>query len=215
MARALKGIMTLCLALGLTSLASGQGQDRQQPREPPVLGPVLSNPEVRKELKLSEEQVGKLKDALVKVTEKFKDDVAKFQRMSPEEQQKKMKAFSEDSNKAISGVLDAKQWKRFKQIQWQINGVGALQDQDLQKELKLSDDQKKKLDDIFNDANKKLQEMMKSRETPQEQYRTLFQDVDKKVNAVLTEDQQKNLKDLKGPPFQASRPAGPPPPSDR
>lgn len=203
MARILKGTLALCLALGLTSIALGQGQQRPQPRDSTALGPFLSNPDVQKELKLSDEQINKLKDSIGKVLEKYKADMANFQRMSPDEQQKKMKAFSEENNKAILGVLDAKQKKRFKQIQWQVSGDWSLQDPELQKELKLSDEQKKKLDGIFNEAQKKTQELIKSRETSQEKYKALYEDAGKKANEVLTEEQQKNLKELKGPPFQA------------
>ncbi|HTU88548.1 MAG TPA: hypothetical protein VMF69_00485 [Gemmataceae bacterium] len=211
MARTLKGTLTLCLALGLTSIALGQ--DRQQPREPSPLG-LLGIPDVQKELKMSEEQIGKLKDALGKMREKYKEDEAKFRQMSPEEQQKKIKAISEDHNKAIASVLDAKQWKRYKQIQWQLSGMGALQDPELQKELKLSDEQKKKIGGLFDDGVKKIQDLYKNRdESPQKQeekYASIIKDVEKRVNDVLSEAQQKNLKELKGPEFRLSSPSTPP-----
>lgn len=210
MARMLNEILTLGLILGLTSIALGQGQAQQRPKDA-ALGPLLSNPDVQKELKLSEEQVGKLKDALGKVIEKYKDDFAKLQQLSPEEQQKKLMAINEEHKKAVAGTLDAKQWKRYKQIQWQSDPLGSFQDPDLQKELKLSDEQKKKLDGIFTDAGKKMQEMSRSRETTRESFQAFLKDVDKKANEVLSEEQQKNLKELKGPPFQPSRPASPPP----
>lgn len=216
MARALKEIGTLCLILGLTSIALGQQQDRrqpQQPQQPSVLGP-FANPDVQKELKLSEEQIGKLKDALNRVMEKHRDDFAKLQQMSLDEQQKKMMAINEEYNKAVVGVLDAKQWKRYKQIQWQSDPIGCLQDPDLQKDLKLSDEQKKKIDGVFNDANKKIQDMMKGGERSPEKFQAVRKDVEKKANEVLTEEQQKNLKELKGPPFQVSRQT-PPPPRER
>jgi hypothetical protein len=204
MARALKGTLTLCLALGLTSFAWGQGQ-----LQPSVLGPVLSNPDVQKELKLSEEQISKLKDALNKVMDKYKDDFAKLARMSPEEQQKMMRALIDDSHKAMAGILDAKQMKRLKQIEWQIAGVNALQDPDLQKELKLNDEQKKKLDGLFNDANKKMQQLFQSQERSPEKYQAVVKELEEKANSVLSEEQQKNFKELKGPRFQFSLPSPP------
>lgn len=200
----MKGIGTLGLVLGLTSMA--WGQDRQQPKEPPALGPVLSNPDVQKELKLSEEQIGKLKDALGKVWEKFTRDFGKNQQMSFEELMQKRKEISKDGNKAIAGVLDAKQLKRYKQIEWQMAGIGALGDPELQTELKLRDEQKKKLDGIFADFEKKMYEMTKNREVSREKYRAAGQDAEKKANEVLTEDQKKNFEELKGSPFQFSQP---------
>ena len=209
MARALKETLTLCLALGLTNIALAQGQDRQLPPQLSVLGPVLSLPDVQKELKLSEEQIGKLKEALGKVRDKYKDDFTKFAQMSPEEQKKKMKELSKDGNKVMAGILDAKQLKRFRQIEWQMAGVGALGDPQLQEELKLNDEQKKKLDGVFKDAEKRMQEMIRSRESSPEKFQAFFKDLEKKANDMLSEEQQKNLKELKGPPFQLSRPNTP------
>jgi Spy/CpxP family protein refolding chaperone len=216
MARALKEILTLCLILGLTSIAPGQQQDRRQPpqQQPSVLGPVLSNPDVQKELKLSEEQISKLKDALDKMWGKYREDFAKSPPRSPEEQQKKMREISSDGNKIIAGILDAKQLKRYRQIEWQMAGIGALGDPQLQDELKLSDEQKKKLEGIFKDAEKRMQELYRNRETSPEKYQALAKDVEEKANGVLTEEQQKNLKKLKGSPFQFSR-QPPPPPRER
>jgi len=213
MARVHKETLTLCLVFGLASLALGQGQDRQQPQQPqqPSALGLLAIPDVQKELKLSEDQLSKLKDSLNTVMDKHKDDITKLQQLPPEEQKKKMMVINEEHNKAVAGVLDAKQWKRYKQIQWQLDPIGSLQDPDLQKELKLSDEQKKKIDGFFNDANKKVQEMMKNRETSREKYQTVVKDLEKKTNDVLTEDQQKNLKELKGPSFQFSPPPQRPP----
>ncbi len=205
MARALKGTLILGLALGLANLAWGQGQQPNPPTQQPVLG-VLSLPDVQKELKVSEEQLNKLKDALGKMMEKYKDDFTKLPRMTPEEQQKKIKVIMEDSHKVMAGILDARQMKRLKQIEWQMAGIGALQDPELQKELKLSDEQKKKLDGLFNDANKKVQEMMRSQERAPEKYQAVVKDLEAKANNVLTEEQQKSFKELKGPKFEFSQP---------
>lgn len=216
MARAMKAILTLCLTLWLTNVAVAQGQNRPQAPQPPGLDPFFSNPDIQKELKLSDEQINKLKDAMSKVMDKYKDDFLKLAQMAPEEQQKKMRAVSEDSNKAVSGVLDAKQWKRYKQIQWQILRVAAFQDTELQKELKLSDEQKKKIDTAFNDANKRMQEMMKNREPSPEKFQAVVTDLEKKANDVLTEEQQKNFKELKGPEFKfTTLPGGQRPTSGR
>jgi len=213
MARLLMRSVTLALFLGLTSIALAQ---QQQPNQPPTLGPVLSNPDVQKELKLTDEQIRKLKEAFGKVGEKYKEDFAKFRTMSQEERVKKMMEFSKDNNKAMAGILDAKQLKRYRQIDWQIAGIGALGDPILQKELKLSDEQKKKLNDIFLDVEKKMEEMSKnpgaSREEFQKKLAAFVKDVESKANAVLTDDQKKSFKELKGPKFEFSRPAPPPQP---
>ncbi|HTU16679.1 MAG TPA: hypothetical protein VMG10_01345 [Gemmataceae bacterium] len=215
MAQQLQRTLTLCLVLGLTSMALAQ-----QERPPEIAGParLLFVPDVKKELKLSDEQVGKLKDVLGKVMTKYKEIFEKFQKSPPsqEEAEKTIKAFHDDSWKAIKGVLDTKQMTRFQQILWQQGRVGALQDPDLQKELKLSDEQKKKLDGMFKDAGKQIRELSKnrgvSREEMQKKSDAVEKELDAKVNGVLTDEQKKKLKELKGPKFEFSRPAPAPQP---
>jgi hypothetical protein len=198
------------LALGLATLALGQ-QPRQQPPQPNVLGP-LADPALQKELKLSDEQITKLKDALNKVMGNHKGTLERLQQMPPEEQQKKMQAIQDDSQKAIAGILDEKQMKRFKQIMLQMNGVAALMDPQVQKELKLSDEQKKKLDGVFNDGQKRMQDMARtpgaSREEFQKKYEAILKDIEDKTNGVLSEDQKKSFKEMKGAPFEAAQPKG-------
>jgi hypothetical protein len=144
--------------------------------------------------------------------DRYKDDFAKMQRMSPEEQQKKFQEISQEGDKAVAGVLDARQMKRFRQIEWQMQGIVALADPTLQKELKLSDEQKKKLEDVFKEAGKKQQELMRNpgatRDEAQKKHEAFVKDVEEKANGVLTEEQKKNLKELKGPAFQSPQQKG-------
>jgi Spy/CpxP family protein refolding chaperone len=212
MARMLKRTLTLCLILGLTSIALAQPAQQPQPQ---IAGPggVLFNPDVKKELKLSDEQLSKLKDGLGKVMTKYKAEFEKFQKAppSPEQAEKTIKAFHDDSWKAIKGVLEAKQATRFQQILWQLGGINAFQDPDLQKELKLTDEQKKKIEDVFKDSGKKWQELENKRENSPEKYQAIMKDAEGKVNGLLTDEQKKKLKELKGAPFQFSPPPSPQP----
>ena len=209
MSRTLKAILTLCLALLPTSLAVAQAQPK------PIIGvgTMLFHPDIQKELKLSDEQLSKLKDVLGKVMVKYDDVLAKFQKAppTPEEAEKLSKALTEDSQKAIAGVLDAKQVKRFKQILWQSIGITSLLDPEVQKELKLSDEQTKKLTEIFKESGKKWLEMVKKPE-PEEKFKALIKELEDQATGVLTEEQQKSYKELKGPKFELSPPPPPPPP---
>ncbi|MGH7173854.1 MAG: hypothetical protein ACRELG_26535 [Gemmataceae bacterium] len=210
MSRMLKRTVTLCLVLGLTSMALAQQQ------RPGIAGPgaLLFNPDVKKELKLSDEQLSKLKNGLGKVMTKYQPHFEKFKKSPPtaEQAEKISKAFEDDSWKALTSVLDGKQTKRFQQILWQLGGLNALQDPDLQKELNLKDEEKKKLEVIFKARGKKLQELQSKRETSREKYEAVVKEAEEKINGVLTNEQKKNLKELKGPKFEFSRPAPPPPP---
>ncbi len=199
----LKLSLVAALALGLTTVAQAQRQGFF-----PGPGGMLMNPGVQKELKLSEDQMSKLKDALGKVRDNHKDDFGKIQEMSNEDRQKLMKTVGDESRKAIAGVLDDKQMKRFKQIQWQLGGAEALNDPEVQKSLKLNDDQKKKLKTIFDDRNKKMQELFQGGnvEGGREKFQALRKETQEKANAVLTDDQKKSWKEMKGTEFEFERP---------
>jgi hypothetical protein len=231
MSRSVKNLLTLGLALGLVNVVLAQGKQQA------IFGPgsLLFHPDVQQELKLSKEQTGKLEEVLGKVMTKYTPDFEKFAKTppTPEEVQKIQIALHEDSNKAIAGVLDDKQYRRFKQIGWQMLGIGSLLDPDMQKELKLSDEQKKKLEDIGKDAakkglelNKKLQsdEQSKKGEDPaerakryrqaKEQYDAINKEAETKAHEVLTEDQKKGYKEAMGEKFTVKPvlPPTPPPP---
>jgi hypothetical protein len=197
---ALKAALTLGLAVGLMTAAYAQGQGRGGSGP----GGLLTNPGVKKELKLTDDQVKKVEDALAKVQDKHKDDFARFREMSREERQKTMRAFAEDYNKAVAGVLDANQMKRFKQIQWQLAGFGALEDPEVQKTLKLSDDQQKKLTVIFEESGKKMQELFRGGnvEGGREKFDKIRKETEEKANGVLTDEQKKQWKEMQGEPFK-------------
>ncbi len=201
---AVKGALTLCLMVGLMAAAQAQGPQRGGPGP----GGLLMNPDVKRELKLTDDQLTKLQDALGKVQDKHKDDFARFREMSNDERQKVIRSISEDYNKAVAGVLDEKQMKRFKQIQWQIAGVGALEDPEVQKALNLSDDQKKKLVAVFEDANKKAQDLFRSGnvEGKRDEFEKLRKDAEDRAYNVLTEEQKKKWKEMQGEPFRPGPP---------
>jgi hypothetical protein len=209
MARKLMGLLILTLGLGLTSFALAQQQGAPGP------GGLLFHPDVKRDLKISNEQAGKLQAALGKVLDKYKADFAKFEKNPPSQKdaEKTMKAFHEESDKAVAGVLDAKQLKRFQQIEWQVNGVGALYDPELQKVVKLTEEQKKKLENIFREHGQKIQQLQQRGERAPEKYEAVVKETQDKVNGMLTEEQKKSWKEAQGSKFEFSRTA--PPPSEK
>ncbi len=210
MSRLLKAALSVGLTLGLLSVAFGQG------KPPAILGPgsLLFNPDVQKELKLTKEQSGKLEEALGKLATKYQAEFVKFIKAppTPEDVQKLQLAIHEDSNKVIAGVLDGKQYKRFKQIGWQMLGMGSLLDPEMQKELKISDEQKKKLEDIGKEAAKQGLELAKKGERSKEKYDAITKEAETKANEVLTADQKKGYKEAMGEKFNFTPPASPPVP---
>jgi len=110
----------------------------------------LMAPNVQKDMKLSEAQVGKVQDVLRETGEKHRDEFAALQDASQEERQTKMqaisKAISEEVKKALS--LSEAQSKRYDQIALQQRGLQAFLDSSIATKLNLTDDQKSKIREI-------------------------------------------------------------------
>jgi Spy/CpxP family protein refolding chaperone len=216
-------VMAGALAL-LCSAVTAQEQEKKKRQGPPgggfgFGGPgfLLRNDSVQKELKVSDDQKTKLKEAVEKVREDHKGDFAKLQDVPEDQRMEKageiMRAQAKDYYKAAAGVLDDKQIKRLKQIDIQQQGTRALSDPDIQKGLKITDEQKKKILAISEEQGKKMRELFGGgfNEETRKKMADLRKETEDKVNAVLTDDQKKTLKEMKGEPFEIKferRPGG-------
>ena len=197
--------VTACLMLGLVSVALAQ---RGGMGFGGGLGFLAMNPSAQKEIKVTDDQKDKLKDAMTKVREDHKDDFAKFRDLSQEEKQKLMKTFSDESDKALGKVLDDKQMNRLRQIGLQQQGAAAFGNPEVQKKLKLTDDQKEKIKTINEDFDKERGEIFQSmqgggdREEAMKKFATLRTETLDKVKTLLTDDQKKTWESMTGAPFE-------------
>lgn len=200
-----KVLLTASLTLGLTGFALGQ---RQGPGFNNGPGRLIADPGVQKELKLTNPQLGRIRVALARVMQAHREDLAKLRDASLVERMQIMRVVGEDSRKAIGGILDAKQMKRFKQILWQQGGVRVLLDPEVQKELKITEDQREKLREVAQGALKQLQELFQggNAQGAQEGVEKIRKDAQAKAEALLTDEQKKTLKEMKGEPFALQRP---------
>jgi hypothetical protein len=175
-------------------------------------GPMLlRNKSVQQELKLSEEQAKKINEVIQEVFGKHQDEIATLREQGAEQgfekMQELMKKVSEETRKALAGVLQPDQEKRFKQIELQLQGARAFQEADVQNALKLTDEQKEKLKTIDQDAAKEMQNL-RSQGGPgnfQEGLRkvnALRKEATEKAQSVLTEDQKKTWADMTGKTFE-------------
>ncbi len=175
-------------------------------------GMLLGNKSVQEELKLAKEQVDKAQEELQKIREKQKEAFAKLRDLSQEERQEKFQEFSKtataETNRIAAAILKPEQLKRFKQIELQQRGYQAFTDPEIQKTLKVTDDQKDKLKTITEDTAKETRELFQSAQGGGN-----FQEVGKKMQAlrkealervtsVLTADQKKAWKEMTGEPFE-------------
>jgi len=177
---------------------------------------LVNNEAVQKELKLSEEQVTKGKEALQSITEKYAEEFAKLRDLDQDERRAKMPELmakqSEETYAALEKAWKPEQVKRLKQIGVQQQGLQAFMSPTVDKVLKLTDDQKEKIRSLQMEQGEEMQglrgggggdpaEMMKKITTMRKEFTG-------KALALLTPEQTKEWKELTGDPFDVPMGAG-------
>lgn len=187
---------------------------------------LVASKTVQADLKLTEEQVGKLKtwgeEFGRKQFEGMRERFQELQGLEPAERQAKMAGWqaeaSEKAYKELAEVLKPEQVTRMKQIEVQAAGPRAFAMPAVQTALKLTDDQKDKLRDaqqamqrevfeLMQDAGfrpgqpldpAKVQEMTKKRLGLEKEFMT-------KAKAALTAEQQDAWKGVTGEPIDVAK----------
>jgi hypothetical protein len=173
---------------------------------------------VQKELKLTEEQVGKVKEAVQQVMGKHSDSFAKLRDLSNEERREKgaeiTRVISDDTLKAVGEVLKPEQVKRLKQIDLQNDGERAFARPEVQKALNLNDEQKEKIKTISEDASKERRSVFQGGNFQEARGKlaALRKESMERIQSVLTAAQKTTWKELTGEPFEVQfqfrRPGG-------
>jgi Spy/CpxP family protein refolding chaperone len=211
------GRISLVLAVVAMASSSARAQEQQRRQRGGFGGGfgggvvfLLDQKSVQDELKLSDEQIKKVKALSEKQRESFRGQ--RGQRgQRDEETRKKMEEARRAADKTVAEILKPEQLKRVKQISLQQQGARALSNPEVESALKLTDAQISKIKSIQEEtrtargqrgqrgqrdeaARKKLEEARKATN-------------DKLMN-VLTDEQKAKWKELTGAPFKGeiSRP---------
>jgi len=205
------------LALGLAGLLAGTAL-AQRGRTSFGGNALLANKSVQEELKLTPDQIQKIREIPQSVYSKHQEELDVFERkLGGKEQQKKSETFAqmrlkiiEEASKAQEEILNPQQKKRLKEITLQQRGTGAFSEEEVQNALNLTADQKDKIKTIDNDFHKQWREVLppsafSNRADLAERFKKLAvlrkESVDK-VLAILTDDQKKKYKEMAGAPFE-------------
>jgi len=103
---------------------------------------------------------------------------------------------------ALAKVLDKSQLERIKQISLQQKGNAAYLEADVKKELKITDEQAKKIQGAIDKQNKEVQEMIQNMAFDFERSQELAKEATDTVQGVLTVAQKDSWKKLTGEPFE-------------
>lgn len=172
-------------------------------------GPMmLGNPSVQKELKFTEEQTSKAQTALTEIREAHQEEMQGLRDAEPAERMTKMAALNKAmTNEAIKALgLKEEQVKRFHQISLQARRAQAFMDPEVASKLKITDDQKKQIQELTQDSGAKMREIFQAnqddRAEAMKQIQALQKETSTKVMALMTDDQKKMWKEMTGEPFE-------------
>ena len=169
---------------------------------------------IRTELEISPDQ----EEALTKMQEQGRTErpSGDFRNMSEEERTEfftKMRKQAEERNakmkEQLEEVLFPEQLERLQEINIQLQGIAALRNEDVAKELKITDAQKKELEEVQAGMMEKMREGMRElftsgggREGMREKIEKMREDMEGDVLGVLTSDQKKKFEEMKGEKFE-------------
>jgi Spy/CpxP family protein refolding chaperone len=203
----------MVVALGVVALTAAPAR-AQQGRGFGMFGgggaALLTNKGVQKELKVTDEQAGKLDTLAQEMRDKQREQFEKFRDIPKEERREKAQEAGRTLNaellKRLRDVLQPEQVKRFEQIQLQQSGPNAFLTPRVQEGLKLTDDQKSKIREINDDLGQSMrdaaQDFQSDREGTMKKIVALRKQATEKAVGVLTDEQKKSWRDLTGEPFE-------------
>jgi hypothetical protein len=166
--------------------------------------------DVQKELRLTAEQKKKAEAVNQRIREELQGEFAKLATLDGRERDRKKmelaKRITKKSTTALEEILRPAQMKRLKELALQHAGVQGLRNADVEAALKLTDDQKEKIQKTMQAAIAELRYLFEHTEGAYEESQKEAVAVRihcyEKAMTFLTEDQKKIWKELQGAPFE-------------
>jgi len=169
---------------------------------------LLQNPDVRKELGLSPQQLTKISELIRAIRDKHIPELDKLRSQGPEGRDTMialMKTISEQTIKELDGVLKPEQLKRLKQIRYQAQGFYALSEPEVQRRLALTADEMAKIKSLSEEMTDQIGEILKNSQlNSQESLRRIVEvrkETMMKALAALNDEQRVTWRELIGTPF--------------
>jgi hypothetical protein len=172
----------------------GGGQGGGRGRRPRGLLGILGEEAVIAEISLTPEQTEKV-DGL---GETLQVDTGALQEASAEERASIFEKARTDAEAALKEVLNESQFIRVWQIDLQRTGLGAVARPNVAAQLNLTDEQNGKLAEIIAEGNEARSAAMQERNFAA--MGGIREQTDAKIEALLTDDQKAQWKELLGPP---------------
>jgi hypothetical protein len=188
----------LVLAVPVVWVAAARPAEQMLPSATTLQLLLLRQKSVQQELNLSPEVVAKVAEFTTKESEAYENEA----KLTKEEGQKKSEELEKENQKFLQDSLTAAQRMRLEQITYQVTGVWQLTRPEVARYLKLTEEQQKKFKEMEQEAGKQLGEIAKDREGRNEKLAKLRAETDRKIEALLTDEQKAKAKELIGEPFK-------------
>jgi hypothetical protein len=167
---------------------------------------LLAEPAVLDDLRLTDEQRGRVAELHRRAADRSRAEFRGFHRLSPAARRERFVALARAAESDIAAALTPDQVGRLRQIALQRQGLAAFREPDVVAALKLTPDQRDRIQAVEFDA---------TFGPPGSQPRSAEQSLRwavRRARGVLTEEQRAKWDELAGAPFTARPPAPPPPP---
>jgi hypothetical protein len=175
-----------------------------------ALGPafVVFRDKVQEEIKLSQEQKQKLGERFQETVQDAMQFFQKLDGLKPEAREKELGSYREKAQEKLATflkrTLKLDQLTRLWQLERQQQGLFALGQPEIGKELKISDKQRNQFVAVVQEMERQIQPLMKEAQSggnPQEimpKVMKIRQDHEGKIEAILTDSQKKQWQEMLG-----------------
>ena len=227
MSYATKGIVAVALsallsgpALAQTTRNQGQtggtsagGQGQVAPAQPGTTGafrqPLYSNQNVQRSLTITPEQLSRLNAAGNQLRTRFEQDLAGLDRLDVRQRATRRNdltsRFDRELMTSTADILNAEQMNRYRQLDLQSRGLGVFADTDVQRRLRLTDDQQARLRELRADYDRQFDTLSRAaaqdREGALRRYEEMRRRDADRLNQILTAEQQRTWREMTGDPF--------------
>ncbi len=173
--------------------------------------PWFSNPKMRTQLELNEDQFNKLNQGYTQSWSRYNQGLTGLDKSLAENErmqrhQELTGSFNKDFSKSVDGVFtDKLARQRYNQMDWQYRGYGAFDDPTVQQQLKLNDEQRQKFTKYNNEWSNQMntwqREFKNDRDGVANKFSNARKEWQNRIDSTLTPEQRTMWKDMSGKPF--------------
>jgi hypothetical protein len=215
--RSFIGVLGFALACGSGALVWAQpgaapqgsrgGQTQLVPQPPGSLGvvPWFQNPNVIRELRITDPQMRRLADVYGQLFGPYQTELGNLQGLDPAQRVARINelnmAFDNSMNKSAADILNERQIQRFNQLYTQQQGFEAFTNPELRRRLSLADTQLEQLRKANQDFDQQLRDLSKASQGDPRTWQTLYRMRSDRINDLLTDQQRQMWRQMTGDTF--------------